>query len=78
VQSISVPVLFGATGCSVFIRDKLAYEMARSPDKDFVVTEGATHSAFTPCTECEQPKESYSNSVKNLFDYAARWINERF
>jgi hypothetical protein len=29
-------------------------------------------------TECEQPKESYSNSVKNLFNYAARWINERF
>jgi hypothetical protein len=79
VQSISVPVLFTAMGGSVFIRDnELAYEVARSPDKDFVVIEGATHSAFTPCTECVQPKESYSNSVKNLFDYAARWINERF
>jgi hypothetical protein len=79
VQSVSVPVLFAAMGGSVFIRDnELAYEVARSPDKDFVVIEGATHSAFTPCTECEQPKESYSNSVKNLFDYAARWINERF
>jgi hypothetical protein len=79
VQSISVPVLFAAMGGSVFIRDnELAYEVAGSPDKDFVVIEGATHAAFTPCTECEQPKESYSNSVKNLFDYATRWINERF
>jgi hypothetical protein len=43
VQSISVPVLFAAMGGSVFIRDnELAYEVARSPDKDFVVIEGAT------------------------------------
>jgi hypothetical protein len=78
VQSIAVPALLTAMGASVFIRDnELAYEVARSPDKDFVVIEGAVHT-FTPCTECEQPKESYSNSVKNLFDYAASWINERF
>lgn len=79
VQSIAAPVLFTAMGASVFIRDnELAYGLSRSADKDFVVIEGATHSAFTPCTECEQPKESYSNSVKNFIDYAAHWINERF
>jgi hypothetical protein len=78
VQSISVPTLFTAMGGSVFIRDnELLYEVAQSADKDFVVIEGAVHT-FTPCTECEQPKESYSSSVKNLFDYAARWIKERF
>jgi hypothetical protein len=62
----------------MFIRDnELAYEAARSPDKDFIVIESATHWVFTP-RECERPKESSSNSVKSLFDYAARWINERF
>ena len=79
VQSVSVPVLFIAMGAAVFIRDnEVHYEVARSADKDFIVIEGATHSAFTPCTDCEQPKEAYANSVKNMFDYIASWINKRY
>jgi len=31
---------------------------------------------FTPCKECEGGP--YDNSVKNLFDYVAKWINTRF
>jgi hypothetical protein len=41
------------------------------------VIEGAVH-GFTPCTACERTPGQYSNSVKNLFDYAASWINGRF
>jgi pimeloyl-ACP methyl ester carboxylesterase len=78
VQSISVPVLFAAMGAHYFIRDnERHYDMAASRDKDFIVIEGAVH-GFTPCTECERTPGQYSNSVKNLFDYAAKWINARF
>jgi hypothetical protein len=78
VQSISVPVLFAAMGAHYFIRDnERHYDMAHSRDKNFIVIEGAVH-GFTPCTACERTPDQYSNSVKNLFDYAASWINARF
>jgi hypothetical protein len=78
VQRISVPVLFNAMGAFYFIRDnEIHYEMAASVDKDFVVIEGALHT-FDPCTACEQFPGQYSNTVKNLFDYVAAWINARF
>ena len=78
VQSISVPVLFAAMGAHYFIRDnELHYDMAASKDKDFIIIEGAVH-GFTPCTACERTPGQYSNSVKNLFDYVAGWINARF
>jgi pimeloyl-ACP methyl ester carboxylesterase len=78
VQSISVPVLFAAMGAHYFIRDnERHYDMAASKDKEFIVIEGAVH-GFTPCTACERTPGQYSNSVKNLFDHAAKWINARF
>ena len=78
VQSISVPVLFAAMGAHYFIRDnERHFDMAKSKDKDFIVIEGAVH-GFTPCTACEKTPGQYSNSVKNLFDYAANWINARY
>jgi hypothetical protein len=51
--------------------------MARSKDKDFVVIEGANH-GFTPCVPCERSPGQYSNTVRNLFDYIAGWLNARF
>src|SRR5262249_1655068 len=78
IQSISVPVLFMAMGGHYYVGDGERYlETARSADKDFVVIEGATHN-FTPCTRCEQTPGQYSNTMKNLFDYTAKWINARF
>jgi pimeloyl-ACP methyl ester carboxylesterase len=78
VQAITVPVVFAAMGAHYFIRDnERMYDMAKSRDKDFVVIEGAVH-GFTPCTACEKTPGQYSNSVKNLFDYAAKWIGERY
>lgn len=78
VQSITVPVLFVAMGAHYFIRDnERHYDVSKSRDKDFVVIEGATHD-FTPCAECEKTPGQYSNSVKNMFDYMAKWMNERF
>ncbi|MFN0106583.1 MAG: alpha/beta hydrolase family protein [Bryobacteraceae bacterium] len=78
VKNIAVPVLFAAMGGYTFIRDnELHYELAASKDKDFIVVEGATHGA-TPCKECEKTPGQYANSVKNFFDYVAKWINGRY
>jgi hypothetical protein len=51
--------------------------MPRATDKDFIVVEGAT-TGVTPCTNCANPAASYDNVTKNFFDYAAKWINDRF
>jgi hypothetical protein len=78
IQSISVPVLFMTMGGHYYVGDGERYlDAARSKDKDFVVIEGATH-GFTPCTRCERTPGQYANTVKNLFDYTAKWINDRF
>lgn len=78
VQAISVPVMFAAMGAHYFIHDnEIQFDMARSTDKDFVVIEGATH-GFTPCEPCATSPGQYSNSVKNLFDYMAHWMDARF
>ena len=78
VKSIAAPMLILAMGAHYFIRDsEIHFEMAASRDKDFVVIEGATHGG-SPCAACEVTPGQYANSQKNLFDYAAKWINERY
>lgn len=78
VQSITIPLLVTAMGAGYFIRDnEIHYELAASPDKDFVVIEGALHGA-TPCDECEETPGQYSSSVSNFFDYVQDWIEERY
>jgi hypothetical protein len=78
VRSISVPVLFMAMGGHYFIHDnEVEFDNAKSKDKDFVVIEGATH-FLAPCIPCETKPGEYSNVQKNLFDYAAKWINARY
>ncbi len=78
LQSLTVPVLFMAMGGHYYVGDGERYlDIARSKDKDFVVVEGAMHS-FAPCKACEKTPGQYSNTVKNLFDYAAKWINDRY
>jgi hypothetical protein len=39
--------------------------------------EGAT-TGVTPCTNCPLPASAYSNVTNNFFNYAAKWINDRF
>src|SRR5436309_4299328 len=75
---IRVPLLIAAMGAHYFIRDnEIHYEVAASPDKDFVVVEGAEHGQ-TPCVPCESAPGQYSNSVLNFYNYVADWINRRF
>jgi hypothetical protein len=78
VQSIKIPTLIAAMGAFHFIRDQeQMYELSAAKDKDFIVIEGAVH-GYTPCKACEKTPGQYSNSDKNLFDYIAKWTNERF
>ena len=53
------------------------YDLAITKDKDYAVVEGANH-GFTPCIPCQTTPNQYSNTMKNLFDYAAAWINKRY
>jgi hypothetical protein len=78
LKGISVPVLITAMGGHYFVRDsEIHYEVAASRDKEFIVIEGATHGG-TPCKPCETTPGQYSNTVKNFFDYVAKWINARY
>ena len=75
-NAITVPILIGAMQGHYFITDSEYFlNIAKSKDKDFIAIAGAQH-MFIPCNNCEGGP--YNNSVKNLFDYVAKWINERF
>jgi len=80
LQQVSVPLLAAANQASFqnLIQEvEINYLYAKSADKDFIVVEGAT-TGVTPCTNCVNPATSYANVTKNFFDYAAKWINDRF
>jgi hypothetical protein len=76
VKVITVPLLIAAMQGHYFVTDsEYILDSARSTDKEFIAIEGATH-GFTPCGNCAGGP--YNNSVKNLFDYVAKWIDARF
>ena len=82
LQKVAVPLLVVAMGGHYFIRDgEVISSMAASKDKEFIVIEGATHGG-TPCKECMAPGQKYDgrydNTIKNSYDYVAKWINARF
>lgn len=78
VRSIKIPTLVAAMGAYNFIRDQeIMYETSAATDKDYIVIEGALH-GYNSCRPCETQPGQYSNSTKNLFDYVAKWTNERF
>jgi hypothetical protein len=78
LQKITVPILILGMGGHYFLRDnEMHYEVSASADKEYVVVEGASH-GIRPCKACETTPGQYSNTVKNTFDYAQKWINARF
>lgn len=80
LQSVSAPLLAAANQASFqnLIQEvEINYLYAKSADKDFIVVEGAT-TGVTPCTNCPLPASAYSNVTNNFFNYAAKWINDRF
>ena len=78
LQKITVPILILGMGGHYFLRDnEIHYEVSASPDKEYIVIEGASH-GIRPCKSCETTPGQYSNTVKNTFDYMQKWINARF
>ena len=80
LQSVTVPLLAAANQASFqnLIQEiEINYLYARSADKDFIVVEGAT-TGVTPCTNCPLPASAYANVTNNFFNYASKWINDRF
>ena len=76
LQQVKAPLLAAANQASFqnLIQEiEINYLYSNSPDKDFIVVEGAT-TGVTPCTNCALPASAYSNVTKNFFDYAAKWI----
>ena len=73
---ISAPLLVMAMGGHYFVRDgEINYDLSASKDKEFIIVAGATHGG-TPCKDC--PGGPYTNSIKNLFDYMAKWANSHW
>jgi hypothetical protein len=80
LQSVSVPLLAVAHQASFqnLIQEvEFNYLTAKSTDKEFVVIEGSM-TTIGACTNCAKPASEYANAAKNFFDYAAKWIRERF
>jgi len=80
LQNVSIPLLAVAHQASFqnLIQEvEFNYLSAKSADKDFIVIEGSMTS-IGACTNCAKPATEYSNARKNFFDYAAKWINDRF
>jgi len=78
LQKVTAPILILGMGGYIFLRDnEIHYEVSASPDKEYVIIEGAAH-GIVPCKSCESFPGQYSNTVKNAFDYMQKWINARF
>jgi hypothetical protein len=80
LQNVTAPLLAAANQASFqnLIQEvEINYLYSRSADKDFIVVEGAT-TGVTPCTNCPLPASAYSNVTNNFFNYAVKWINDRF
>jgi hypothetical protein len=78
MQYIKVPTLIAAMGAYHMLRDEeLMYDKSAAADKDYIVIEGAELN-YTACKACETTPGQYGNSLKNLFDYIAKWANARF
>ena len=78
MAAIKVPTLIAAMGAYHMLRDEeLMYDKSAAKDKDYIVIEGAELN-YTACKACETTPGQYGNSLKNLFDYIAKWANARF
>jgi hypothetical protein len=78
LDHVTIPMLIAGMGAHYFLGDaELFYERSKSPDKDLIIIEGATH-GFARCVPCEQTPGQYSNATSNFFNYVRDWINARF
>jgi hypothetical protein len=95
LQGITVPELFMANGAHYFIRHvELQFELAKSSDKTYAVSEGAVHGSG-PCADCTRAilnNPNLSNADANAYwtdpagngpaerswNFMAEWLNARY
>ena len=78
VKGIHVPMLImGMTAGYEFLAAELIYHNAGSEDKTLAFVEGASH-MLVPAKDCEEFPGQFGDTVKNLFDYASDWLNDKF
>ena len=78
VKGIHNPMLImGMTGGYEFLAAECIYENAAAEDKTLAFVEGASH-MLTPAKDCEEYPGQFGDTVKNLFDFAADWLEKRF
>jgi hypothetical protein len=74
VESIRVPTLvMGMTGGYEYLAAETIYANSATKDKSLAFVEGATH-IYTPCRACEKTPGEFGDTIKNLYDYADRWL----
>ena len=73
-RQIRVPTLVMAMQGHYFIRDgEYIYQSSASPDKEFLVVQGATH-GLGNCGNC--PGGPYVNVSRNIWNYVRDWANK--
>ena len=95
LQGITVPALFVANGAHYFIRHvEFEYELAKSTDKTYAVSEGAVHGSG-PCPDCARVilnNPSLTNAQANAYwtdpqgngpaertwNFMAEWLSARY
>ena len=78
VQYIKVPTLIVAMGAYHMLRDEeLMFDKSAASDKDYIVIEGAELN-YNACKACETTPGQFGSSLKNNFNYIAKWANARF
>ena len=76
IKGVTVPSLFmGMTGSYEYLSSEAIYNNSPAADKTLAFVEGASH-MFGPDPQAEKYNNAdYGDTVKNLFDYVAQWLN---
>ncbi len=78
VKYIRKPMLImGMTGGYEFLAAEVIYRNAVTEDKTIAFVEGATHN-FNPEKKTEKYPGEFGDTVKTCFDFAAKWVVEKF
>jgi hypothetical protein len=63
------------------VTNEIVFEQAKSADKTFAISEGATHGGDA-CAPCEQamgvPKGHFGDPAARTYDFVGEWLAKRF
>ena len=82
LKSFTKPLLMVAHSAHYFlVTNEIVFEQAKSADKTFAISEGATHGGDA-CAPCEQatgvPKGYFGDPAARTYDFVGEWLAKRF